>query len=287
MHFGLSLFAATAIAGVAFAQAPPGNPPPPQGAPGNPQPGQPMAPGPNGPPQPPQGGPPGQPGQPGMGGQPGQPGMGSPNQPGMMPGGPGPGMQGGPKGPMMDEKACKKHDTKLRRQAENCLKQKKFENRNKCFDKMQGQFPPGFFEQCRAVIEPIKGEIMAKEKSKYPDQPSAVEGGNKGGPGGPGGHGGAHGPDGSHGGPQMGDPAKGPMGKPANCEKLVNKTRKAGERCLKMKAQDKRKVCFDRVKQEVDKTPGLEACDPQMSPVKTEFQMKEKEKYPDQPSSLE
>lgn len=76
--------------------------------------------------------------------------------------------------PPMSMEHCKKQEPQLRKSAESCLGKKSFDDRKMCFDKVRGEFPNEFWDNCNAITEPIKMEMMAKEKSKYPDQGSAL-----------------------------------------------------------------------------------------------------------------
>ncbi len=85
--------------------------------------------------------------------------------------------------PQVPQKECEAAGKKARSYAEGCLKQKTYEARSQCFagfDQKTG-IPSHVFEGCRQVFEPLKAEIKGKEKSLYPNQPSAVdeEGGGK------------------------------------------------------------------------------------------------------------
>lgn len=105
----------------------------------------------------------------------------------MAQGGPNTAPQGGPNGssqggkPPADPEKCRKLEPTIRKQAEACLKIKKPEERGKCFEKIGKTVEP---TGCGPFFEPLKQEYMSKEREKYPDQPSAIEGG--------GGQGGSH-----------------------------------------------------------------------------------------------
>jgi hypothetical protein len=155
----------------------PGQPMPQGGQPNQPgmNPGQPM----------PQGG---QPNQQGM--KPGQPGQMNPGQPGQMnPGQPGQQMpQGGqpnqqgmkpgqPNQPMIPAAVCEKLAQTIKPQAEACIKNNKdLAKRTQCIEKMvqemQKVAPNG---GCDKTLNPLKQEMMAKEKQAYPNQASAIK----------------------------------------------------------------------------------------------------------------
>ncbi len=247
-----------------------------------------------------------QPGQPGPQGQPGPggpgpqgPGPQQPGQPGMMPGPGGkmmPPPQGGPqgKGPMWSPEKCQKELPRLKKQADNCVNVKKEDKRRACFDKIQSKMKPGFFDACREQIEPLKNEIMSKEKEKYPNQASGVE--SKGGPNngpGPQGQPGMPGPQGGqppHG-PQDGPGAMhgqkgGPAAKAVDCPKVLAKIKTAGTKCLDIKAQPKRKACFDKVGDHVQKSGAEQSCGDALNQLKQEILGLEAQKYPGEPASF-
>lgn len=260
------IFSATAIA-----QTPPpqGQPTPGPGGPGQPMPPPPGPGGPGQPMGPPNGGP-GGPGQP----MPPPPGPGGPFQPMGPPNG-GPGGQKG--GPAWAPEKCEKQVPRAKKMAENCLKVKKEDKRKACFDQIQTKLPPGFFDGCRAQVEPVKAEIEAKEKEMYPKQGSAI---NQGGPQGPG--------NGPQGGPGMQPPPAGDTQakKAVDCGKIGDKIRKSGDKCLKVKDTPKRKACFDKVGEQVKQSGAEPACGDLINTLKSEFQGRESQAYPGQPASI-
>jgi hypothetical protein len=140
--------------------------------------------------------------------------------------------------------------------------------------------------------------MEAKAKEKYPDQASGIGGDNDGqnnqpnqgsgpqnapGPNnGPGAS--AQGP-----GPQGAPDTKGTQGKPVpkmDCTKVVSKIKKKTDSCLKIKVQAKRKVCFDKVGEEIEKTGAHDACGDALNQLKAEVQQLEAQKYPGEPPSI-
>ena len=263
-------------------------------SPGQPQPGKPGQPMQGQPGQPPMG----QPGQP-MQGQAGQPPMGQPGQPmqgqqgkppmgqpgqqmqgqqGQPPmGQPGQQMQGQPGKPMAAwaPDKCEKQIPRMTKMADNCLKVKKEDKRRACFDQIGSKMPPGFFEGCRPLVEPIKAQYEAKEKERYPNQASAMNG-DKGGD---------KGPHGQPGMPPQGHPTD-KNAKPVDCAKIGTKIHQEADKCLKIKDTPKRKMCFDKVGEEIQKSGAEQACSDMINATKSEYQGKEGQAYPGQPSSI-
>jgi hypothetical protein len=227
----------------------------------------------------------------GPGNMPGGPGN-MPGGPGNMPGGPdnmagGPGNMppGGPQhmnGPAMSPEKCAKEIPSLKKKGENCLKVSKFEKRKSCFDEIEKKMPKGYFESCRPQIEPLKGELQAKEKAKYPKQASALDGG--GGPNnGPGPN---NAPGGSNTAGQPGSPGAQPQWPAEKCNAEVPKLRSQAENCLKVTKADARKQCFDKLGNSMP--PGFfDSCRMIVEPIKGEMMAKEKAKYPTQASGLQ
>ncbi len=190
---------------------------------------------------------------------------------------------------------CKGEEKKARKLADSCLLPKTTDKRKACLEKGMKKFAPEFMEACRGMMEPMRKEYIDKEKAKYADQASAF-----GDEGGGDRNNGMKGPDGmpmpnmpmdgNHPPKDMGKPDqahKGDHGKKFDCEKMAKKVRKEGDQCLKKKEQAKRKVCFDKIGEEIGKSGAGEACDPALKPLKEEFSQKEKAQYPNEPSSLD
>ncbi len=212
--------------------------------------------------------------QPGMPNQQ-QPGMPNQQQPGMpnqqqpQPGTKGQmGQQPQKDGKNWTPESCQKQIPRLQKAAENCLRIAKEPNRRACFDNLQKQFPPGFMDACREQIAPLKAEIEAKEKAKYPQQNSAIPTGN---------------PNNQQ--PQGQNPP--PSGdKKVDCAKMSNEIRKHADQCLATKDQAKRKACFDKIGQKIQESGAESSCGPAFDQLKSEYQAKEAQMYPGQPSSM-
>jgi hypothetical protein len=85
---------------------------------------------------------------------------------------------------------------------------------------------------------------------------------------------------------QAGAPAKGGANwTPEKCEKEIPRIVKMAENCLKVKAEDKRRACFDQIGK---KAPAgmMEGCRSQLEAKKAEFEAKEKSMYPNQASGM-
>ncbi len=95
-----------------------------------------------------------------IGGQPGQPGQ--------------PGQMGQPQ--MVPAAVCEKLAQTIKPIAEECLKLKELPKRTQCFDKI-GQEIKKVAQNggCDKALDPIKHEIMSKEKQLYPTQTSALK----------------------------------------------------------------------------------------------------------------
>ena len=115
----------------------------------------------------------GQSGQPNQPGQMGQPTSGQPNQPNQ----PGQGQgQGQGQGPAVPAAVCEKLPQMIKPKAEECLKIKEQPARSQCFDRIGqeiGKVAPN--GACDKAIEPLKREIMAKEKQMYPKQNPSIK----------------------------------------------------------------------------------------------------------------
>ena len=225
-------------------------------------------------------------GQP-MQGQPmqGQPMQGQPMQGQPMQGQPGPGAAQWP------PEKCQAQEKKVRKMGDSCLLPKTTDKRKACLDKNQKNFPKEFWESCRGLLEGLRNEYGEKEKTKFPDQASAFRstGENKGpqdgqGPGTMPNTGSGQGP---HGMPSdQAHKAQEHKGKKVDCEKVVKKLRKEAESCLKKKEQGKRKMCFEKVGQHVEKSGADKECDPVVGPMKEEYMQKEKTLFPNDPPSM-
>ncbi len=219
-----------------------------------------------------------------------------PTNPGNMAGGPnGQGnMNGGPNGPRnmngmnqvpaMSADQCQKHVPNLKKLADNCLRITAEDKRRACFDKIGEQMPHDFLEGCRATVEPVKQEYIAKEKAKHPNQASTVDSHN-GGP-----NAGPTGPGNMNSGPGMmngssGNMAQGQKMKNVDCGKLMKDTRDKGMKCVAISIEPKRKDCGDKVGKDVEKNGG-DMCRGPMDQLHREIQSMEHQKYPTQNSVL-
>ena len=166
-------------------------------------------------------------------------------------GGPGNGMPMNNGGPMnVTQEQCNDVGNKIRPAAMQCNTIPDFNQRKQCFSQapQSAGLDPKMLDACdaRGFISAVKADVMADEKAKNPDQPSAI-GGPNGGPGNGsmnGGNGGGrnrrgHGNGNGNGGPGNGGPGNGmPMGGggPMNvtqdqCNDIGNRVRPAGMRC--------------------------------------------------------
>jgi len=135
---------------------------------------------------------------------------------------------------------------------------------------MGKSFPQGFFEVCRAQVEPLKAEMEAKEKEKYPNQQSAMpKDGDRSG-----------GPNTAGNGPQ-------PMDKKVDCAKVTSEIRKAADSCINTKDQAKRKACFDKIGEKVESSGAGQACGETINAMKSEYMAKEAKMFPNQPASMQ
>lgn len=199
-----------------------------------------------------------------QGGQQGMPSQG--NQQGMPPKG---------KGPMWTPERCEKEIKRVTKMADNCLKIKKEDKRRGCFDRMSSKFPPGFEDACRAQIEPVKAIYQAKEKEMYPNQGTSMSGHDNGGT------------EGKQPPPMTGTQGGTKTMKPEECEKMASKIRKEADSCLKIKDAAKRKMCFDKIGEEIQKVGFEQACGDMANSLKSEYQSKEAQMYPGQPASIQ
>ncbi len=196
---------------------------------------------------------PNQPGQPNQSGQPNQPGMAQPD-------------------PKLIAR-CEKAAPAVRRTAENILKIKDAAKRVQQFEKLGKSIPRG----CEPFFEPMRQEIMAKEKSMYPNQTVASAGGSN--PQGQPNQGGQQGQS-------MNSASNSSMGRPqtvdmAACEKARPMVAKEADLCLKVAAEDKRRACFEMIGK---KFP--QGCDQAYEGMKQEVAAKEKSLYPSQGSAI-
>lgn len=178
---------------------------------------------------------------------------------------------------------CEKEAQRLEKMAMNCVKIKKEDQRAKCFAALQPKFPPGFWEVCRGQTDAIKAKVEQTAAEKHPGQASGIpQGGDKPGdmPKG------QPGPNGQAGAPPNAQPAK-------ECPKMVAKLRQEADKCLKIKTAskdkgpNKRKECFDKVGEHIQKEKMEEMCGEVVTQMKTEYQNKEAQMYPNDPPSIQ
>lgn len=198
---------------------------------------------------------------------------------------PGPNMQGGSPNnmpgnsgnsqmAMFPKEKCSGEIPNLRKMADGCLGQADFNKRKACFEQVGEKMPKGYFESCREVAEPLKNEYIAKEKSKYPNQASAVDSNSNSGSN--------NMPGAQQGGQQnfVAWPAE-------KCNAEIPKIRKAADNCLKVTNQQARAACFDKAGNTAVPQGFWESCRAQLEPLKAEYQAKEKAKYPNQASAVD
>ena len=220
-------------------------------------------------------GPQGQPGQQFQGpqgqgpqGQPGQQFQGTQGQPGQ-------GTQG--QAPF----DCRKLISDLEKEAAKCLGVANFEKRKACFDQIGQKYKIEEIEgkgMCRGELDGLKNKVMSQEKSKYPNQPSALNGPNSQGQQGQQGQG----TQGQPGKPGDDKGQKPEGGKAADCSKIIEKNKKAADACLKIRARDKRQACMDKIGEQVEGSGFPAECRAAVEPLKQQVMEKEKQLYPNQ-----
>ena len=179
----------------------------------------------------------------------------------------------------------------VQKQADNCLKISDFKSRVSCFDKIGSSVPAGMFDSCRSVFDPLKSAIMASEKSKYPTQASALDGGgNNNGPQ----NGSNNSPGNSNNNmnnsnnksPSQSMPSPSANMPKVDCGKIVTDARAGAMKCLPIASQTSRKQCFDAIGQAIDKAGAKDSCRDQLDQLKSDILSQEHQKYPTQPPSI-
>lgn len=69
---------------------------------------------------------------------------------------------------------CNTSLTKFKTMGNRCLASTDFNARNNCFNSANSSMPSGFLTNCSLSIGPVKAQLMADEKSRYPTQQNAV-----------------------------------------------------------------------------------------------------------------
>lgn len=183
----------------------------------------------------------------------------------------GPNGQNGPMGGNMTQvspEQCKAKLPEITKNADSCLKISSFDSRKACFDKIGNSYPPGFFDSCSSVFDPIRQSYQAKEHNLYPKQPSAMAN-NGGGPN-----------NGPNNGPNAQNGPNGPNHMAnVDCGKLVTKVTEMANKCLETKSDTARKACGDQVGSFVDQNGG-DSCQSQIDALHQQIQDKEKQRYP-------
>ncbi|MDA8793120.1 hypothetical protein N9N67_07735, partial [Bacteriovoracaceae bacterium] len=188
----------------------------------------------------------------------------------------------GPGNMNFSEADCKAGAAKMEKRANKCLKRKKFSKRKKCMDNVhhpvKKKYGNGFFEgpSCRPVLDALKQKVIAQEKAKFPNQPSALADG---------------GGDRNRGGDHRNDGGKRSFSE-ADCKKGVGLMEKKANKCLKRKKFARRKKCMDNVHMPAKKRFGNEffegpSCRPMLDQLKQKIKGQEKSKYPKQESALD
>jgi hypothetical protein len=85
--------------------------------------------------------------------------------------------------------------------------------------------------------------------------------------------------------PAGGQPTQGSAWPAEKCQKELGNVTKMADNCLQIKAQDKRRACFDQIGKKVP-AGFMEGCRAQVEPKKAEYEAKEKSMYPDQTSTM-
>ena len=165
---------------------------------------------------------------------------------------------------------CQKVVPSIQKSAEEILKIKDSAKRSVEFEKLGKSIPKG----CEPFVEPIRQQIMAKEKALYPDQAVASAGGsnkqqNQQGQSNQGGQNSTAGQPGSMGQP---DPKLA-----EKCQKVIPTIQRTAENILKIKDSAKRKVEFEKLGKAIP-----QGCEPFVEPLHQQIIAKEKAMYPDQ-----
>lgn len=174
---------------------------------------------------------------------------------------------------------CQKVVPSIQKSAEEILKIKDSAKRSVEFEKLGKSIPQG----CESFVEPIRQQIMAKEKAMYPDQVVASAGGsnkqqNQQGQSNQGGQQGQMNQGGQN--STAGQP--GSMGQPdpklaEKCKKVIPTIQRTAENILKIKDSAKRKVEFEKLGKAIP-----QGCEPFVEPLHQQIMAKEKALYPDQ-----
>lgn len=69
---------------------------------------------------------------------------------------------------------CNPPLSKFKTMGNRCLASSDFNARNNCFNSANASMPSGFLTNCSLSVAPVKSQLMAEEKSRYPTQQNAV-----------------------------------------------------------------------------------------------------------------
>jgi len=183
--------------------------------------------------------------------------------------------------PTMTAAQCAAIATKLAPQGSACLKVSDFNARVTCFNNAPGKagVDPNQMNACgnMGALDSLKNSLMAQEKKLYPNQQSALNGGNNNGGNNNGG------PNGGNNGGNNQQVAPFPV---AQCTSLIPQLKAAAATCLKQSDFQARSSCFQAISSGTQFPAGFfnGGCD--LSAVKSDVQAQEAKAYPNQPSAL-
>ena len=181
---------------------------------------------------------------------------------------------------------CGKYSGVVTTRATACITgQKNYDARFACIKKIDdGTIPSAFFNgACVSVLDGLKATFMAKEKSLYPTQPSAIQAATSGN-GGP-----NNGPNNAMiNGPSVGM-NNGSTISPADCSKWATTIKGKVESCFNSATYDVRFTCVNSIPNDPSIPQGVfnGSCTSQLDPLRAQLITAEKNRYPKQNSALE
>ena len=188
---------------------------------------------------------------------------------------------------------CKLAERVARKRGEKCLRVKKNNTRKRCFDRVGNYLERKFGEKCMSQIEPIRRELEKREGEKYgknsfgdmkgdqmksdqmkSDQMKKPMGSNQDF-------------DKKHDPMVSGQRDQNPPHKKASkdhkkgpdCNSIENNTRKKVEKCMSIKNQRKRRMCFHNLQKYINQRYNRE-CVGRLQPIYDRLKPREMEEHP-------
>ncbi len=173
-------------------------------------------------------------------------------------------------GPAFSPAQCQAQIPSISKGADACMRISSFDSRKACFDQVGNAQPNGFWDQCRAQLDPLKQQYMAQEHQKYPTQPSAL-GGDNNGPS----QAGNNGPSGTNRSPA----SVGPPAPATNCSQLISSLTPMAQKCLTIQSDASRQACGNGVGNYAQQHGYPQSCESQVDTLHNQIIQQEKSKF--------